>query len=391
VVIHVTDACGHGEDFCPPTTGDNHPGEGTPARAKDILKKMAAMGMYYFLGNMNSETAFFFAGLAKHAPKGGLTLATFDFKNVKDFGKLLSSSVTTATAKTMSMSRIGDDEKEPPPPPYIARFHDPPRPGDPALLPIRGFELCWGGSNEKIPKNRLKELLMKLDDAQAAKNLYVQRPCQFMKDREAFNQGACRAAYYGYVEGEKDLYVIKKALVQGAKQNLAQAEAQRALEVTAIAATVAELFNLRLLEKGRPEQVSFAQIRIFLEGKTVYEVEKHLGAGDFVKYNSNVGFVVQDGGNKVYGQLAQTLSHFSCGVSKEKLILVDLQGIDLKFTDVAMHSMFITEPQLPTDLMDEGMSSFFKSHECNEFCKLLGLKVPKRWAPDEDEDEDDDA
>lgn len=53
-----------------------------------------------------------------------------------------------------------------------------------------------------------------------------------------------------------------------------------------------------------------------MAGMTTYELEAHLGDGDFQKYNSNAGFVEDGGsGNKIFSDIAQAFSHFSFDVS----------------------------------------------------------------------------
>lgn len=91
----------------------------------------------------------------------------------------------------------------------------------------------------------------------------------------------------------------------------------------------------------------------------------------FQKFSSNYGWVNKGLEQSDLGKVLLALSHFSYAVSKEELLLTDLQGGFLEdgsfaLTDVALHSadgMFGD-----SDLGCRGMRKFFDSHTCNEYC-----------------------
>jgi hypothetical protein len=100
------------------------------------------------------------------------------------------------------------------------------------------------------------------------------------------------------------------------------------------------------------------------------------------KYNSNMGWVSDRSAYPDSCLAAQAFSHFTCHHSGANLMIVDLQGVGPSLTDPAMHSSFVTDPQLPTDLGEEAMKMFFSSHVCNHLCKKLNL-APRPCQPGE--------
>lgn len=75
----------------------------------------------------------------------------------------------------------------------------------------------------------------------------------------------------------------------------------------------------------------------------------------------------------------QAFSHFSYRYTNREKLICDLQGVLVvengfplfKWTDPCIHSM---ERRFGlTDHADEGFNSFFKTHQCNKLCELLGI------------------
>ena len=69
------------------------------------------------------------------------------------------------------------------------------------------------------------------------------------------------------------------------------------------------------------------------EDKPLFHVE-HFIDGDYIKYNSNSGFV--DG--KFCRQTPQAFSHFTFERSGHELIVVDVQGVGDLYTDPQIHT-----------------------------------------------------
>lgn len=83
----------------------------------------------------------------------------------------------------------------------------------------------------------------------------------------------------------------------------------------------------------------------------------------------------------------QAFSHFTYRNSRRKMLVCDLQGVKSTCPDKDRAGVFeLTDPVIHyrsksgrsqvygrTDLDKRGINSFFKTHECNDVCRLLGL------------------
>ena len=84
--------------------------------------------------------------------------------------------------------------------------------------------------------------------------------------------------------------------------------------------------------------------------------------GEYVKYNSNSGFV----DNRLVRQTPQAFSHFTFERSGHELIVVDIQGVGDLYTDPQIHTSEGTEYG-DGNLGVKGMALFFLSLSCKLF------------------------
>ncbi|KAJ1469829.1 kinase-like domain-containing protein, partial [Baffinella frigidus] len=98
--------------------------------------------------------------------------------------------------------------------------------------------------------------------------------------------------------------------------------------------------------------------------------------GEYVKHNDNDGHV------ETNLELPQAFSHFTWEFSKASLLVCDIQGVGNFFTDPQIHS-HDGESFSMGNLGQAGIDRFFKSHKCNNICRLIGLAKPvfqfDRW------------
>jgi len=95
--------------------------------------------------------------------------------------------------------------------------------------------------------------------------------------------------------------------------------------------------------------------------------EPYVDPTHYVKYNSNFGWV-----HPTYRATPQAFSHFSWVHTKNKLMVVDLQGVGDLYTDPQIHSSNgLGFGQGNTG--QAGIDGFLATHQCNGVCKALGL------------------
>uniref|UniRef100_A0A0N4ZXS7 Eukaryotic elongation factor 2 kinase n=1 Tax=Parastrongyloides trichosuri TaxID=131310 RepID=A0A0N4ZXS7_PARTI len=128
----------------------------------------------------------------------------------------------------------------------------------------------------------------------------------------------------------------------------------------------AEEFN----RHNPPKKIDIFQMSIleFIEekDKPLYHLE-HFIEGEYIKHNSNSGFV-----SELMRMTPHAFSHFTFERSGHQLIVVDIQGVDDLYTDPQIHTVCGTDYG-DGNLGTRGMALFLYSHQCNEICSLMKL------------------
>ena len=135
---------------------------------------------------------------------------------------------------------------------------------------------------------------------------------------------------------------------------------------------LAKCYAVEYNKAGPPKPVDFLDTFVIemAEHNETYAVEKYV-EGEFIKYNNNTGYVSQDQRNT-----PQAFSHFTYEFSKKKLIIVDIQGVDDRYTDPQIHT---ADSRTSSKLFSQGnwgkkgIDNFIATHVCNPICKYLSL------------------
>jgi len=134
---------------------------------------------------------------------------------------------------------------------------------------------------------------------------------------------------------------------------------------------VSESYAQEFNKRGTGIYLGFLPVSVLkldLNG-TLYNTEPYL-RGDYVKHNDNSGHV------DTKELLPQAFSHFTYECSNQTLLVVDIQGVGDYYTDPQIHS-FDGQGFGLGNLGRIGIEKFLRSHQCNKYCKMLGLKDPR--------------
>ena len=113
----------------------------------------------------------------------------------------------------------------------------------------------------------------------------------------------------------------------------------------------------------------------------IVTIEKFIDGSPFVKYMNNTGDIDRELPTAAV-EKAEALAHFSYVISKQKFLLVDIQGIGFQLCDPEIASADLMTKEDDEDklnfcignLSTKAIDNFFGQHKCNQYCNTLALK-----------------
>lgn len=204
---------------------------------------------------------------------------------------------------------------------------------------------------------------------QANKEKWLKISVKVAIEAKHFNQGGMRLAYRCEELDEKDNSRIFSCAKVFKDKEGPQAYFDEAM-TQMVAESYAQEFNRECASKGLKYNVGFVPVSVLHlktpEGRRLlYNLEPML-KGKYRKHNDNDGHV------ETNLLLPQAFSHYTYERSNNLLVVVDIQGVGSFYTDPQIHS-FDGEGFGLGNLGFDGLTSFLKTHECNQICRLLSL------------------
>ena len=195
-----------------------------------------------------------------------------------------------------------------------------------------------------------------------------------------YGRGEYKTAHLGqYISGDK---AGKDCIVKVFKNADAAFRNGNTVRITRLARKLAAEFN-KLEKIDRPLRFLVPQVAVISKVAKVSWFHTSARTGDIVTVEERIRgkyekFISNNGTLLFHGTLS-TFSHWTYWKSKEKFMIVDLQGErrenEYILTDPAIHSgKGFGEPFGELDCGMVGIEAFFSTHRCEKVCK--GLPVP---------------
>ena len=218
----------------------------------------------------------------------------------------------------------------------------------------------------------------------------ITRNIEFVVEEQPIGQGGFRVAYKATCatlcpDFSGKSWVVKKFLPETldtlkALNQTPEEHAKRVVQMHHLARYLTQQLVERIQKEDVAEEFGqhFQFKKVFLgvmDTGDCVTIEEFI-EGTFVKYINNTGLRCVNNSNSM-GQKAECLVHFTNEKSQEKLIVVDLQGSGYTLYDpeIASYEAVIDGNILfcAGNLNIVAITNFIKNHECNIYCRLIGL------------------
>jgi hypothetical protein len=370
VLYHIADNPAHGREFndCCDYRGDAYPkGDPHGLQAIDILTSLRDQNVQYFFGKIQNTTDKMIARF-NTLMKSEYVVTTP--MNARNMISVLTASITSSLVTSLSTTSCVDGK-----------------------VPMKEVKLVGGVPNfsriqsEKAHRFELKESVDIRELVAATVDNCLDQSGKVVEVRvkvatNPFAKGGMKAAYYGYECETEQPVVLKESMsVSASRRTFARYEAFLACHHAAI--SLAVQFNAA--KPAACATIRFcdaAVLQLTERPDQPYFVEEEQLAGRFEKFNNNAGLNVPSptpAGTR--HEAVQAFSHWTHSVTGGARMVVDCKGVyaaetnTFTLTDPAIHAKVVTRFG-GTNQGTVGFQRFYKTHECNEICRAIGLTVP---------------
>ena len=352
VLFHIADAPCHGSRFHSRANDDYPDGDPRGLNITSLLKKLVDLNVNYYFGKINSSTEKMIEefNLELRKLQGNLIKVT-ELTSIDLINETVMKSVESTIMTSKSMSMAYSTSKN--------------------LKAISLVDLDWNClSKEKVEFYQVS-LETNFGDLKDMKVDYETKIIDVYMMNEPFAKGSLRFAYAGSI-GNKlgDKKVFKESIFADEKYSTLDFM-KESIECQIVAGYLAEEFEKVNPSKKKIKFLDIGFIRRIRDGK-YFSCEEYTDA-EFIKFQNNAGFI----NTKDYSTTLHAFVHWTFQFTGGYLIVTDLQGTKNKdefvLTDPAITCPEDFDRFTNTNLGIKGIHSFFKTHECNHFCKILNL------------------
>ncbi len=208
----------------------------------------------------------------------------------------------------------------------------------------------------------------------------------FVLDKERFARGGFRDAFKAVDTSDRSIWVVKryhqKALdSMDVVEMTLEEHTRKQVQLHSAARSIAQKFS-KAVPADFGEVFSYSKVYYGEIKKVPVTVEKFI-KGNFSKLINNDGQCYPipseaSHSKKVLYEKAHALVHYSFKLSKEKMMLLDIQGSDYNLYDPEIATLEQCDEEgnyyfCTSNLSKHAIRKFASLHVCNQYCKTLGL------------------